>query len=87
VAFFGVAGFCIGAGIPARLDGAKHAAWQRKERGNEVESSTNDNADKPEGQQHKPDERVKNDRGDGEGPARDEQNTEEEQLKHRCYLS
>ena len=65
------------------LDRSQDACGQKKERGDKVEGSTNDDPDKPEGQKYKPDKRIEKECGNRKWPARDEKYAEEEQLKHR----
>lgn len=65
-----------------QLDSTKNSSRQKEEGGDEVEGSAYNDAYQTEGQQQKPDEWIEHHGGDGNGPAGNEQQTEEEQLEH-----
>ena len=69
------------------LDRAKNTAWKIEQRGNQIESSAHHDSDKPERQKQQPDKWIEYDGNDGKWPTGDQQNAEEEQFEHRCYLS
>jgi hypothetical protein len=65
------------------LDGSEHAAGEREECGDEVECASDDDAYETEGQKEKPDEGKENERGEGQGPAKKGEETEEQKIEHR----
>ena len=70
-----------------RLDGAEHAAGKVEERGDEFEGAADYDAYEAEGQQNQPDERIQQERDQGDGPADDQEETEEQEFEHRNFLS
>ena len=73
--------------IGKRLDRAEHAAGEGEECGDELECAAYDDADEAEGKQDEPDERIEDERGEGQGPAKESEKTEEQEVEHRVFLS
>jgi hypothetical protein len=65
------------------LYGTEHAAGKVEERGDELEYAADREADEAEGKQDQPDQRIKQERGQRQGPADDEKNAEEQELEHK----
>ncbi len=65
------------------LDGAEHAAGEREECGDEFERASDDDADETEGKEDEPDEWEEDHGGEGQGPAKKGEETEEEKIEHR----
>jgi hypothetical protein len=51
------------------LNGAKDADWEEKDSGDEFKGTGNGDADQAEWEEDKPDERIEDEGGQGEGPA------------------
>ena len=66
-----------------RLDGAEHAAREREERADKLECASYDDSDESERQQDQPDEGKENESGEGQGPAKESEKTEEQEVEHR----
>ena len=75
----------IFAAAPARegLDGAEHAAGKGEERGDELEDAADYDTDEAEGQEDQPDQRIEDKGCDGQGPAKEGEKTEEDEVEHR----
>jgi hypothetical protein len=65
------------------LDGSKHAAGEGEERGDELECAADDDAEEAEGKKDEPDKRIEKERGEGQGPAKKSEETEEQEVEHR----
>jgi hypothetical protein len=65
-----------------RLDGAKEAAGEVEECGDELEGAADYDADEAEGQEDEPDQRVEEECGERKGPADYEKDEEEQKLEH-----
>lgn len=69
------------------LDGFEHAAGKVEERGDELKCAADYDPYEAEGQQDQPDERIEQERDEGDGPADDQEETEEQEFQHRVFLS
>jgi hypothetical protein len=67
------------------LDCAQHAAGEGEERGDEFEGAPYYDADKAEGQENQPDEWKENECSEGEGPAKEGEKAEEQEVEHRFF--
>lgn len=65
-----------------QLDGAESSCREKKESGDEREGSFDHDAQQAEGQQAKPDDRIKNEGDERKRPADDEEEAEEEEFDH-----
>jgi hypothetical protein len=73
-------------GAPGHLlDSSQDSSGKREQSADEVEGSSYNDPDEPERQKEDPDQWIENDRNNCERPARDEEDTKEEQLEHRCF--
>ena len=70
-----------------RLDCAEHADGQVEDGADELKGAFDDDADEAEGQKDEPDEREKNYGCERQGPAKESEKTEEQEVEHRfCSL-
>jgi hypothetical protein len=68
------------------LEGAEHAHGEVEECGDELEGATDYDSDEAEGQEDQPDQRIEEDRGEGQGPTEDHEDQKEQEVEHR-FLS
>jgi hypothetical protein len=63
-------------------DTAEEADRKEEERGDELEGAEDDDADQAEGEEDEPDEGIEDECGQGQGPADDEKDAEEQKFEH-----
>jgi hypothetical protein len=73
--------------IQERLDRSEHAAGEGEERGDELECAADDDADEAEGKEDEPDEWIEDEGGEGQGPAKESEQAEEQEVDHRVVVS
>ena len=69
------------------LNRSERADGEVEDCGDEGEGASDYDAYQAEGEQDEPDEWVKDQRGEGEGPAEEGEDQEEEEVEHRIVLS
>ena len=62
------------------LNSAEHAAGKGEERADEFKGAADYDADETEWQEDEPDERIEDERGEGKGPAKEGEETEEQEV-------
>jgi hypothetical protein len=70
------------------LNGSQHSAGEAEECGDEFEGAADYDADESEGKKDEPDERIEDQGCEGQGPAKESEDAEEEEVEHRvlCLL-
>ena len=69
----------------ARLDGAQQAAGEIEECGDKLECATDYDSDEAEGKEDQPDERIEEERREGQGPTEDHEDQKEQKVEHSCF--
>jgi hypothetical protein len=64
------------------LDGAEHAHGEIEECGDKLECATDYDSDEAEGKEDQPDERIEEERREGQGPTEDHEDQKEQKVEH-----